>query len=1826
MNSSASSTGTSLSIPLAVERVLRPHQVEAVKFLWTKLVEEGLLPMAKATLSATPEQRKLLYSEIYGAIIGHSMGLGKTITSITFVFLLQALISRIVWPTWSPLPTPTPLTAKAGAVEETASTFAHSLRVVVITRKSCLLHWTHTLLEWGSRTSPFQASVEGRSEAGLGLPQTMEVFTWSEDVEPVKDEETSSTTENSSSSPPTSSVWKRRMDALCRFYARGGFLVMSYEAFLLFSKVEMSTLWSAAGGRQACCVSSLLDQIREPLPLASSADSPLSSAQIFGSVDLLILDEAHRLRRESDKIVQALRHHLSHVQLRVALSGAPFQNHLEEYNLMQSMVTGCYMNRQRFYKAFIQPIERGQCTDCTYQEFTEMQQCVTALRHYFASTVHHVGSEVLESELPPRKEIVLVFDLSPQQSELYRRILHHFNSIPAGATSSTLMLHHHVSHISCHPSLVRLPSSPSNPPSDHRSSEENDGFPQASSAHHPPSMLPVEELVEEEDDGGQKEEAAPAFDLLPAESDLTCSPKLLFALELINHIINNLQEKVVLFSLYTAHLRLIAHLLWARYGIRAPVFSGELRDEEREELIQELSASSLTDSFAPILKKRHLESSKACHVLLCSTRAGGEGINLTAANHCIVFSVSWNPTDDIQAAARIYRYGQTRPVWIYRLASYGTTEQVVFCYALRKRWLQKKIEDERDPTRQEVHSSRDYLKYPCDASLPLPESLTTLHHQYADRRAEWKDQECQFWLRWCERKCPDVAHVLQAVPSLLPTLRNVIKHAFLLRDDSGEAIKAVGKRFSVDWEKVKALRLEGPPRPQPAADHYAAVAVPLDSPAAVNPLSFPLVKRCERGLAYRAKQAAVRCLLGIRRVTSGENSVPSTVESLKALEAQLLALLNPLLLAATQTVSRWRLAQRQSQRSEQVEEYFALMTEPVDNLVEWFLLAYQLGVAVLMKHYLDPQHHFAARNTLLQQLRDMNRSQRQISGRAVLPRSLSQALGLHPYWLLEGLTSVEQMYLATEWILPRPLVPHLFFMGVTEVWCLAAASLGHTNGPSAASPKGGSEPLFTAQRFTSLLEGIMGLVGGMKKNTENSLGSRWSEEGMKWYRGHPSLVARYPGIGMKDGGFDKSLFNGSLEALLAFLEEEWPLFAGFRRPPLPFSLGREEDVHANGLAVARRRCSPPMYTPGPLFPVEEVIGRLRLRKVSRFFKGDASAEDAPSDLIPGQSTTMFVCPRCAHGRLTMHREMSANEHDGGRDPSMHDGAGGEASRYRFSFCPSCHFDVVSSLKTDPSTHHHATVYQISVVCHLLEVFNIAETLLLPSAPAADSADAVLQILATTPIHRSPQQHWVDSCLRDGASVWCSMPSHAAAVEVGSLLRLQSGAGDVGELQRLLCANSKWLWSENIKEHLRDLMMRVYQDQLTRLMPDVIDGLGIHSGFSASEVASKQHPLLAFTSVPLVLLPLALYASAYAIHIHYAHELLNWAVSDANGTEATEGVSNYIGGEPSPLFEVHCASRTTSHHVTLLQCACDGLVKLLYIEKLLRHPVVDPPSTVTEEEQESPTLTAAALVDRQMQPTCKRRSGSRDAFDTSSSSSNASQSFAVPPSPDKTDSDSEVEDENIVSASDTSSFSSMYTSDRSSFVEESEEAHHSTAHHSPSHSKEITADLSRRVRRQEKNRLNDGTIGESRAATVNASMRLCAALQQRREAHSIPQLQNVDAVEKKGPSCGSSSLRGRGEDRCLQQRITLYWTSFCEVYGTAQADKAAVAIKTTLVELTADPSHSAASLASADASPPSHLLFPYLAQYAASSQGLSINEALERYLVKLMQISDQVTLI
>jgi SNF2 family DNA or RNA helicase len=74
-------------------------------------------------------------------------------------------------------------------------------------------------------------------------------------------------------------------------------------------------------------------------------------------------------------------------------------------------------------------------------------------------------------------------------------------------------------------------------------------------------------------------------------------------------------------------------------------------------------------------------------VMLLSLKAGGTGLNLTAADHVFLIDPWWNPAVEDQAADRAHRIGQDKPVMVYRMVARDTVEERILELQARKRAL-----------------------------------------------------------------------------------------------------------------------------------------------------------------------------------------------------------------------------------------------------------------------------------------------------------------------------------------------------------------------------------------------------------------------------------------------------------------------------------------------------------------------------------------------------------------------------------------------------------------------------------------------------------------------------------------------------------------------------------------------------------------------------------------------------------------------------------------------------------------------------------------------------------------------------------------------------------------------------------------------------------------------------------------------------------------------------------------------------------------------------------------------------------------------------------
>ncbi|MFO0939349.1 MAG: DEAD/DEAH box helicase [Pirellulales bacterium] len=156
--------------------------------------------------------------------------------------------------------------------------------------------------------------------------------------------------------------------------------------------------------------------------------------------------------------------------------------------------------------------------------------------------------------------------------------------------------------------------------------------------------------------------------LLTRLRQLACSPKLVHAdwpgrSSKLQHLAETLQElrseghRTLVFSQFVTHLDLIQQML-TEEGISFQYLDGSTSPKDRQKRVDDFQAGN-------------------GDVFLISLKAGGTGLNLTAADYVIHTDPWWNPAVEDQATDRAHRIGQDKPVMVYRLISKGTIEEEI---------------------------------------------------------------------------------------------------------------------------------------------------------------------------------------------------------------------------------------------------------------------------------------------------------------------------------------------------------------------------------------------------------------------------------------------------------------------------------------------------------------------------------------------------------------------------------------------------------------------------------------------------------------------------------------------------------------------------------------------------------------------------------------------------------------------------------------------------------------------------------------------------------------------------------------------------------------------------------------------------------------------------------------------------------------------------------------------------------------------------------------------------------------------------------------------
>uniref|UniRef100_A0A3Q2SQ53 DNA helicase n=1 Tax=Fundulus heteroclitus TaxID=8078 RepID=A0A3Q2SQ53_FUNHE len=474
-----------------------------------------------------------------------------------------------------------------------------------------------------------------------------------------------------------------RLRALQRWQRQGGLMIMGYELYRILSQNTQHT--------------------------NEEWKKELKSALVDPGPDFVICDEGHILRNEASRISKAM--NAIRTQRRVVLTGTPLQNNLVEYHCMVNFIKknllGCL---SEFRNRFINPIQNGQCADSTPKDVRIMKKRAHVLHAVLAGCVQRRDYSELAQFLPPKHEYVLLVRISPLQHKLYRYYLDHVANKERWFTGITVMDPFLFStgvnlfkdfqvlgRIWSHPWCLHLTDLSKVNSKLHLFDFITDEFSQEESVSDGSSVVKRR--------GNFREEAAissesqspkqPWYKHLLSESDakiMEHSGKMVLLFEILQ-MAEDLDEKVLVFSQSLVSLNLIEEFLTASHKARDP--SSSLK---KGRWIKDVDYYRLDGSTSASLRKKWADQFNNTdnfrgRLFLISTRAGSLGINLVAANRVVIFDASWNPSYDIQSIYRVYRFGQLKQVFVYRLLAQGTMEEKIYDRQVTKQSLSNRVID-----------------------------------------------------------------------------------------------------------------------------------------------------------------------------------------------------------------------------------------------------------------------------------------------------------------------------------------------------------------------------------------------------------------------------------------------------------------------------------------------------------------------------------------------------------------------------------------------------------------------------------------------------------------------------------------------------------------------------------------------------------------------------------------------------------------------------------------------------------------------------------------------------------------------------------------------------------------------------------------------------------------------------------------------------------------------------------------------------------------------------------------------------------------------------
>ncbi|KAK6505440.1 SWI SNF-, matrix-associated actin-dependent regulator of chromatin, subfamily a, containing DEAD H box [Arthrobotrys musiformis] len=393
------------------------------------------------------------------------------------------------------------------------------------------------------------------------------------------------------------------------------------------------------------------------------------------SYNVAIFDEGHQLKNNtSDRAVSLSR---LHVQSRILLTGTPLQNNLQELmNLLAFILPVLFENKSEHLNAIFKYKAKTSDNVSAASKLLSLERIKRAKAMMTPFVLRRRKVQVLH-DLPKKFQHVSEVELTPAQAEVYQKTV---DSALATATSddgtkpitkTSLLMR--LRQAAIHPMLARRFYTDAIVRKMARAIKRE---PQYNTEDHDVNVI-EEEMLQYNDyelDKLCKDHPMTLKNFKLQNEEWMDSAKVLALKDILLKAREN-GDRVLVFSQFTMVLDILEKVLGT---IEMPFLrlDGSTNVALRQELI---------DQF---------EDEKDITAFLLSTKAGGVGLNLAAANKVVIFDASFNPFDDLQAEDRAWRIGQTRDVHVIRIIAKGTIEENIDQLAKTKLMLDASVSGE----------------------------------------------------------------------------------------------------------------------------------------------------------------------------------------------------------------------------------------------------------------------------------------------------------------------------------------------------------------------------------------------------------------------------------------------------------------------------------------------------------------------------------------------------------------------------------------------------------------------------------------------------------------------------------------------------------------------------------------------------------------------------------------------------------------------------------------------------------------------------------------------------------------------------------------------------------------------------------------------------------------------------------------------------------------------------------------------------------------------------------------------------------------------------